>query len=187
MRIRAAKYPAVFVSLALLALVISRPAHALDATGTGNTGTTFTAKAGELTVSVPTAAVLGSASPGQQITAQLGMIQVFDRRGALNATWRVTVSATKFVTGKGTRAETIPSADLSYWSGRALGTFGGGTFTPGQPMSTKAQDLDQPRTAFSMINGNGNNTATFNPTLSVAIPESAVAGDYRGTVTHSVA
>jgi hypothetical protein len=33
----------------------------------------------------------------------------------------------------------------------------------------------------------GNNTTTWNPTLIVTIPSTAVAGTYTGTVTHSVA
>lgn len=34
--------------------------------------------------------------------------------------------------------------------------------------------------------GVGENTATWNPTIAVAIPAAAVGGDYTGTLTQSV-
>jgi hypothetical protein len=50
-----------------------------------------------------------------------------------------------------------------------------------------AQSLSVPRTAFTLTLGVGDNSATWNPTLIVSVPASAVAGVYTGTVTHSVA
>jgi hypothetical protein len=50
-----------------------------------------------------------------------------------------------------------------------------------------AQTLNVSRTAFTLTAGTGNNTATWNPTLVVALPAAAVVGTYTGTVTHSVA
>ncbi|MFJ9847707.1 hypothetical protein ACIRYZ_46300 [Kitasatospora sp. NPDC101155] len=59
--------------------------------------------------------------------------------------------------------------------------------TPGQATAAQAQSLNVSRTAYSLTGGTGNNSATWNPTLVVAIPASAVNGTHTGTVTHSIA
>ena len=41
--------------------------------------------------------------------------------------------------------------------------------------------------AFTHTNGVGDNSVTWNPTVSVRLPLSAVAGNYSGTLTFSVA
>ena len=41
--------------------------------------------------------------------------------------------------------------------------------------------------AFTLTGGSGANTASWNPTVRVRIPATAVAGAYSGTVTQSVA
>ncbi|WP_250563636.1 hypothetical protein [Sphaerisporangium fuscum] len=139
-----------------------------------------------LTISVPNGPVnIGSNTPGNQITGQLGTVTVSDQRAALTATWTATVSATGFTTGSGTAAETIPATGIAYWSGPATATTG--TFVPGQANAAAAVTLDQPRTAFSKTTGSGDNSAAWNPTLIVTIPAQAVAGLYTGVVNHQVA
>jgi hypothetical protein len=91
------------------------------------------------------------------------------------------------VTGGGTAQETIPPAQVTYWSGPATATAGTGTFTPGQATSAAAVSLTTPRTAFSLISGTSITSASWNPTLSVSVPAAAVAGTYTATITHSVA
>lgn len=66
-------------------------------------------------------------------------------------------------------------------------TLGHGTFTPGQATAANAVTLSSPATAFRLTLGVGNNSATWDPTLIVAVPAAAVAGLCTGTVTHSVA
>lgn len=78
--------------------------------------------------------------------------------------------------------ETISNINLSYSPGAATATTGEGTFTPGP-----GGIINVPRTAFTGTELTGNNTATWNPTLTVTIPAATVAGTYTGTVTHSVA
>ena len=65
-------------------------------------------------------------------------------------------------------------------------TSGPGTFIPGQPTAGAAVTLNVVRTAFSRTGSNGNNSATWNPTLIVDVPATAIVGTYQGTVTHSV-
>lgn len=50
-----------------------------------------------------------------------------------------------------------------------------------------AFDARQIRSKFTLTAGSSVNSATWNPTLSVAVPAAAVAGTYAATITHSVA
>jgi hypothetical protein len=167
------------------AAAITAPAQAAT---TGDTTTTFTLTAGNLAISVPGSASLGSVSTGTGTTsAQLGSVSVSDGRGALLGSWTASVASTDFTTGGATANETIAKASLDYWSGAATSTTGTGTFTPGQLLAANKQTLGSSRTAFSATVVVGNNTAAWNPTMIVNIPAQAVAGTYSGTVTHSVA
>jgi hypothetical protein len=168
------------VTIACLA-VSAAPARAEDA---GDVDATVTVTAGELTIAVPTAADLGSGAPGTDLTAQLGTVTVLDERGDLSSTWVATVAASDFTTD-GADA-TIPADTIVYWSGPATQTVGAGAFVPGQLTSADAVRLDLARIAFTRPTGGRANSASWNPTLSVHLPLSAVAGTYTGTVTHSV-
>jgi hypothetical protein len=168
-------------------IVSTAPVAAYAATS-GNTTTTFAVTGGALAITVPPSTVsLGSGTPGSQITAQLGAVQVTDARALLAAAWTSSVTATSFTTGGGTGPETIPNSAVSYWSGPATATTGFGTFTPGQANAAAAVTLATSRTAFTLSSGVGDNSATWNPTLIVSVPAAAVVGTYTGTVTHSVA
>lgn len=114
-------------------------------------------------------------------------MSVTDDRGMANASWTATVTATTFTTGGQTAAETIPLAQITYWSGPATASAGSGTFTPGQSNATVAVNLTSPRTAFSLAGGSTINSSSWNPTLAVSVPAAAVQGTYTATVTHSVA
>lgn len=157
------------------------PAHAADTT------TTFSLAAGALSISAPASHDLGSGSAGGNVSGQLGTITVTDNRGALGGSWTATVSSTDFTTGGGTADETIGKAQATYWSGAATASSGVAAFTPGQLLAANAQTLGTSRTAFSATGTVGNNSASWNPTVTVNIPSSAVAGDYTATITHSVA
>ena len=112
---------------------------------------------------------------------------VTDSRGIAGASWTATVTATTFVTGGATAPETIPLTQVTYWSGPATATTGTGAFTPGQVSALAAVNLTAPRTAFSLASGSSVTSASWNPTLSVAVPAGAVGGGYTATITHSVA
>jgi hypothetical protein len=178
--------------LAVLATVIgmafaslaSTPAQAADTT------TTFTlTAAGGLSISAPASKSLsaGTATNAGSLTSALGGVTATDLRGALGASWTATVSSTDFTTGGATAAETIPKADVSYWSGAATGSTGTAVTTPGQLTALLAAAMSTSRTAFSAAATVGNNSSTWNPTLVVTIPSAAVVGTYTGTVTHSLA
>jgi len=154
--------------------------------GISTASITLVIGAGLLAISVPSAAALPSASPGGTASAQLGPVTVTDQRGMTGASWTATVTATTFVTGGASPAQTIPLAQVTYWSGPATATTGTGTFTPGQASASAAVNLTTPETAFSFTGGSSINSASWNPTLSVSVPAAAVAGTYTATITHSV-
>ncbi len=166
--------------------------YAITVTVTATTGTAPSAPVtvkptGLLSISVAPSATLPSATPGSTTTARLGTVTVTDNRALASASWTATVSGTVFTTGGGTVAETIPLTQVSYWSGPATATSGTGTFTPGQVAAANAVTLTAGRTAFSLTGGGGVSSASWNPTLAVRVPATAVAGTYTATITHSVA
>jgi len=61
-------------------------------------------------------------------------------------------------------------------------TTGIAVFTPGTGGAMGAS-----QTAYRATGTVGNNSASWSPTISVAVPAQAVAGTYSATITHSVA
>jgi hypothetical protein len=152
------------------------------------TTVTFSVTTGLLTLTVPAiTAALTDVAPGATSTGALGAVTVTDDRALLTAAWTVTASTSTFTTGLGSPAETIPVSDVGYAVGSITTT---GTITAtgiDLPAGTAVGDFSgtaQPVVAGTA--GSGNNTATWDPTISVAVPASAVGGDYTGTLTHSV-
>lgn len=149
---------------------------------TDDTTVTFTVNATDgLNITAPASATLSAATPGNDSTGQLGAVTVTDERSTLNTTWEATVTSTPFTTGGETPAETIGAALVDYSPGAAINPVNG-PFTAGTP-----GNLGAPLVAFSRASGDGNNSVSWNPTLTVNVPAAAVAGTYTGTVTHSVA
>ena len=158
--------------------------------GAADTTATFSVTAaGGLSVTVPESKSLGSAASGATSIAgvQLGAVTVTDSRGALLGAWTASVSSTDFTTGAASANETIGKTNASYWSGAATATSGTAVLVPGQALEANAVTLAAQRTAFSASGTVGNNSATWNPTVSMTIPSTAVVGTYTGTITHSVA
>jgi len=145
---------------------------------------TFDVTSGSLTITVPGAASLGAGPPGSDITGQMGNITVSDARAAADASWTAEVKATDFTSAGGGSGLLVPATAVSYSAGSPSGTAGNGTFTPGPvgPLDTAAV-----RTAFSHVGGTGNNSVTWNPTLTITVDQGNAAGVYSGTVTHSLA
>jgi hypothetical protein len=158
-------------------MLTSAPATAAD------TVTTFTVTATTgLAVSAPGTSTLSSAAPGGTASGALGAVSVNDQRSQLGTTWEVTVSLSQtFKTGGGTTSETIPNANVSYAPGTSINPVNP-PFTPGT-----AGDLSASRTAFSRTSGDGANSVSWNPQLTVTVPAGNISGPYSGTVTHSVA
>jgi hypothetical protein len=163
------------VGAAALTMTVASPATAADTT------TTFTVTGGLLTIAVPASANIGSGPPATTITGSLGAVTVTDLRGANPAQWTATVSSTVITPASGTT--TIPASAVTYTPGDPTATTGDGVFTPG----TAGPLSGVPFTAFSHSAGTGSNNATWNPTLAIAVPDTATATTYSGTVSHLVA
>jgi uncharacterized repeat protein (TIGR01451 family) len=138
---------------------------------------------GTLAITVPSSASLGTIPSGTAaISGHLGTVTVTDNRGSNSALWTASVTSTSFTTGTGGTNRIVTNDNITYASGSATSTSGTGTFVPqsGAPLST-------PRIAARWTAGVGNNRASWNPTLTLALSPRLVAGTYTGTITHSVA
>ncbi|GGM03570.1 hypothetical protein [Micromonospora yangpuensis] len=164
-----------------------------------DTTVTFDVTAGALQITVPDGpvALTNNGAPGGYAYGQLGAVTVDDLRASATPSWTATVSSTSFITGTGADPGTsIPASAVYYCSGDATATEGSGTFVPGQPGTCSpppppdGDALTAPVTAFShtvVATETGNNSATWDPLLTVAIPITAIAGTFTGTITHTVA
>lgn len=151
-----------------------------SAGGDPNTTMTFTVTVGGLTMTAPGAANIGSGAPGTTISGLLGAVTVTDARALISASWTATASSTNFTTGGGTPAETIPATDANYNPGPITTT---GTIT------ATGSDITLSNAAQTVVAGtagSGDNTASWDPTIAVAVPATAVGGLYTATLTQSV-
>jgi hypothetical protein len=145
-----------------------------------DTTVTFAVTSGALTMTAPASVSLGSGAPDTTISGALGTVTVTDARALLAAAWTAVASSTAFVTGGSTTAETIPAADVGYAPGTPT-TTGVVTNVTGLPITLSG--TPQP---VVTLTGVGNNTASWNPALAVAVPAAAVVGTYTATLTQSV-
>lgn len=148
--------------------------------GDPDTTVTFTVTSGALAMTAPVSANLSSGAPGTTISGALGPVTVTDSRALLAAAWTTVASASDWTTGGAAPAETIPAADVGYDPGSVTTT--GVITATGTPVTLSGT----PATVVDGTAGVGNNTATWNPAISVAVPASAVGGVYTGTLTQSV-
>lgn len=154
----------------------ARHVHRPGSGGDPSTTLTFTVNSGALTLSVPASADLGSGAPGTDISGAIGACSVVDDRALLSASWTVTASETDFANG----GQTIPATDADYAVGTITTT---GTITA---TGTDVTLSNSPQTVVTGSDGVGDNTASWDPTITVHVPASAVGGLYTGTLTQSV-
>ena len=172
------------ISLALAgsaALVASMalPASAADTT------TTVAVPAGTIGVSaVPTSADLGSIVPGTTASVVLTGVQISDQRAGVTG-WVASVSMStlngSIETVAGTPDYTISAVNATYTGAAAVES---GTVTV---TSAGAQaDLSTAKSVQTATAVSGNNTATWDGTLALAVPSDAKADTYTAVLTHSV-
>ncbi len=166
------------VGAVFLAAVTALPAVAAQ---TGDTTATFQLTSGTLDITVPTGtvALATGAVSAPSLSGQLGAVTVTDLRSADPASWTASVSATPFQNGTHTLA-------ASYDTGVVTSTIipiSEFTITTPLTLSTTPQN---PVVLNPTWPGGGDNTATWNPTITATIPPTATAGTYTSVVTHSV-
>ena len=164
----------------LLTLGIAGPA---SADTTGGSAATVTVQGGSLSITVPTdAGNLGTrinTVSGGTISGPLGAVQVSDARSAAAGSgWVATVIATAFTPPAG---PTIAASAVSYTAG-PITKVGTATYTANNP-----GNLTGVSSAVTATGITGDNSATWNPTINVAVPGGMAAGVYSATITHSVA
>jgi hypothetical protein len=171
---------------ALMAIVASAVALAsvqpATAATSGATTATVTITGGALSITVPAdAGSLGSVANtvgGSTISGQLGVVQVNDARSAAAGTgWVATGISTAFTPPAG---PTIAASNVGYSVG-PITQIGTATFTANDPA-----DLTGVSPVVTATGITGDNSATWNPTINVAVPGGTLAGTYSATITHSV-
>jgi hypothetical protein len=173
------------------ALAVASPAQAAPVTcdegDPCETTTTFVIEAGTLTITVPDAVLIGDPTPpGGEISGAMGVITVNDERASPTPDWTASVIATDFTTGGADDpGEIVPVASITYTSGTV--TPGAGQTGTCAGSAEAALDDTTPLPVVTHTGGTGNNTCSWNPTLTITLTNSNVAGTYTGTVTHSVA
>ena len=175
------KRPALALAVLTVASVTALMPTAANA---ADTNVTFTLSGGSLTLTAPASAALtagGLGVGGTTATGQLGTSTVTDTRGALTHTVTVTMSTTDFTTIGG---DTITASNATGYSGVATPS-GVGLAVPtltGQTIGAAGG-----ATILQLTGVIGSASASYSPTVSVAVPADAVAGDYSGVVTQTAA
>jgi hypothetical protein len=170
-----------FVVLAcgVVTLGVTVPAAAAP---TGATTATITITGGTLAITVPAAAGnIGTRADtvgGGTISGPLGQVAVLDARSAAAGSgWVASVISTAFTPPAG---PAIPASAVGYTAG-PITKVGTATYTAQDP-----QDLTGVAPAVTATGITGDNSATWNPTISVTVPGGMAAGVYAATITHSV-
>jgi hypothetical protein len=166
----------VVVAAGLLGLGIALPASA------DTTTASVTVTGGTLTISAPAAAgSLGSIAnsvSGGTVSGTLGQVQVNDARSAAAGSgWVASVISTAFTPSAG---PTIAASAVSYSAG-AITKTGTATYTADDP--TNLTGVSAAVTATGIT---GDNSATWNPTIHVAVAGGTIATTYSAIITHSV-
>lgn len=170
----------VVATTALLTPGLSTPASAGT---TAATAATVIVQGGVLSITVrDDAGNLGTRSTGEdtaKVSGPLGRVRVNDERGAAaGSSWVASAISTPFTS---TNGPAIPASAVGYTAG-PMAKVGTATYTAKNPGSLPGL------TAVVVATGiTGDNSATWNPTISVTFPDGITAGVYSATITHSVA
>jgi hypothetical protein len=166
--------------IATVAIGVGMPASAHAAGGASTA--TVTVTGGVLAISVPTdAGNLGSLADtvgGGTISGPLGQVQVSDARSAVAGSgWVASVISTAFTPTSG---PAIPASAVSYNAG-VITKVGTATYTANNP-----SNLTGVVPAVTATGITGDNSASWDPTITVNVAGGMAAGVYSATITHSV-
>ncbi|KJE23874.1 hypothetical protein FF36_01807 [Frankia torreyi] len=148
---------------------------------TADTVVTLTLTGGAVNITAPATATLTGAIGTTPVSGPLGLVTVTDTEGTEAPSWVASVSTTNFNAPVGSGIAPIPVANIHYSPGTVTrvnntGTANDANFT-GEFVAVPT---------VTATGGPGINSASWNPTLTVDIPPTAVAGtNYTATITHS--
>ncbi|HVF74030.1 MAG TPA: hypothetical protein VM938_03195 [Acidimicrobiales bacterium] len=168
--------------LSIASLVLALGVAAAPATAAEPTSATVSVTGGALTITVPAdAGSLGTRAnsvQGGTISGPLGQVQVNDARSAAAGSgWVASVISTAFTPPSG---PAIAASAVGYTAGDIV-KVGTATYTANNP-----PNLTGVAPAVTATGITGDNSATWNPTISVAVPGGMAANVYSATITHSV-
>ena len=158
---------------------------ALADTASDTTDVTFTLAAGALSIDAPLSKDLGSvgtSATASVIGGALGNTTVTDARGGLLTAFTVTLTSSDFTTGAAGTDETISGATVTAYSGVVNHTNAMGV----EVETSSAAPVLSGAAITSLTGYSGTDVATYNPTISIPIPATKVAGDYAGVITQTV-
>lgn len=155
---------------------------ALPAAAAGPTAATVTVTGGALVITVPTTAgnlgTRANSVGGGTISGPLGEVQVSDSRSAAAGSgWVASAISTAFTPPSG---PAIAASAVSYSAGSIV-KVGTATYTDNAPGSLAGVAPVVTATGIT-----GDNSATWNPTITVSVPGGSAANVYSATITHSV-
>ena len=113
---------------------------------------------------------------GGALAGRLGQVKVTDQRGGETG-WTASVLGTPFTSPDGA---TITGASVHYTAG-VIATVGTVSCAANDPTGLTAGTA-----VVTATEVNGNNAATWNPTISVALPNGVAPNVYTAKFTHSV-
>jgi hypothetical protein len=117
---------------------------------------------------------------GGTISGALGQVQVTDARSAAAGSgWVASVISTAF-TPPAPVGPAIAASAVAYAAG-PITKVGTATYTANDPGNLSGASVAVTATGIT-----GDNSATWNPTITVTVPGGAGAGVYSATITHSV-
>lgn len=162
----------------------------LGPSASAGTPITFDLAAGTLSILQPsTTASFGTATAsatGTTVSGHLGTTTVTDTRGSL-AGWTVSISSTDFSDGAShsiavtnAKAYILPADGPTVTSGIAVPSTAYVSAGTGLTLANSGQ-------TFVTATATGSNVVTYNPTITVTIPSTAIAGTYTATLTQTVA
>jgi hypothetical protein len=170
--------PLTTIAAAALALgLVTSPTSAAEPTSA-----TISVTGGALTITAPAdAGSLGTRAnsvAGGTISGPLGQVQVNDARSAAAGSgWVASVISTAFTPPSG---PAIAASAVGYTAGEVV-KVGTATYTANDP-----SNLTGVAPAVTATGITGDNSATWNPTINVAVPGGMAANTYSATITHSV-
>jgi hypothetical protein len=164
---------------AVLAGGMALPASAADVPDTAGTEATVSVTGGVLAMSAPEDAAFASVVPGGTASFNLSGINVTDTRAGVIG-WSTTAALTNFV-GQTDNAHIIAATNAAYNPALTAST-GNATFTE----ATGAVGVSTATVVEAATDVTGNNTATWDAGLALAVPSNALADDYIATLTHSL-
>jgi hypothetical protein len=131
-----------------------------------------------LSISVPETLERRDLNAGENIVIDMGQVTVSDTRGnGPNSSWTVSTICSGLSAGP---SKLLGGQYFAYSVRNLLKT--GGLVIAVQPLVSMSELAN----ILNATGGAGTNSATWNPVITISIPEDQVYGTYIGTITHSV-